>query len=53
MFRYKVIGVIFVVVACISSMLIVERYKDRETINAHAVDALYLKLTEAEEKQNA
>lgn len=32
---------------------IVEKYKDREEINAHAVDALYLKLTEAEEKQNA
>lgn len=28
---------------------IVNKYKDREEINPHAVDALYLKLTEAEE----
>lgn len=32
---------------------IVEKYKDREKTNPHAIDALYLKLTEAEEKQNA
>lgn len=32
---------------------IVNKYKDREEINPHAVDALYLKLTEAEENLNA
>ncbi len=32
---------------------IVNKYKDRPDINPHAVDALYLKLTEAEEKLNA
>ncbi len=32
---------------------IVEKYKDKETINPHAIDANYLKLTEAEEKLNA
>ena len=31
---------------------IVERYKDKETINPHLIDANYLKLTEAEEKLN-
>ena len=32
---------------------IVNKYKNKEEINPHAVDALYLKLTEAEEKLNA
>lgn len=32
---------------------IVNKYKDKEEINPHAVDALYLKLTEAEENLNA
>ena len=32
---------------------IVNKYKDREDVNPHSIDALYLKLTEAEEKQNA
>ena len=32
---------------------IVNKYKGRPDINPHAVDALYLKLTEAEEKLNA
>ena len=32
---------------------IVNKYKGKEEINPHAVDALYLKLTEAEEKLNA
>ena len=32
---------------------IVCKYKNKEEINPHAVDALYLKLTEAEEKLNA
>ena len=32
---------------------IVGKYKNKEEINPHAVDALYLKLTEAEEKLNA
>lgn len=32
---------------------IVNKYKDREEVNPHEIDALYLKLTEAEEKQNA
>jgi len=32
---------------------IVNKYKDNEEINPHAVDALYLKLTEAEENLNA
>ncbi|MBR4262247.1 MAG: tRNA (adenosine(37)-N6)-threonylcarbamoyltransferase complex dimerization subunit type 1 TsaB [Bacilli bacterium] len=31
---------------------IVERYKDREDINPHLIDANYLKLTEAEENLN-
>ncbi|MBQ7136910.1 MAG: tRNA (adenosine(37)-N6)-threonylcarbamoyltransferase complex dimerization subunit type 1 TsaB [Bacilli bacterium] len=31
---------------------IVNKYKERPEINPHAVDALYLKLTEAEEKLN-
>jgi len=34
-------------------MTIVNKYKTKEEINPHAVDALYLKLTEAEEKLNA
>lgn len=32
---------------------IVNKYKDKEELNPHEIDALYLKLTEAEEKQNA
>ncbi len=32
---------------------IINEYKNREEVNPHAIDALYLKLTEAEEKQNA
>ena len=32
---------------------IVNKYKNSEEVNPHSVDALYLKLTEAEEKQNA
>lgn len=32
---------------------IINTYKDCESLNPHEVDALYLKLTEAEEKQNA
>ena len=32
---------------------IVNKYKAKEEVNPHDVDALYLKLTEAEEKQNA
>lgn len=32
---------------------IVDKYKTKEEVNPHAVDALYLKLTEAEEKLNA
>ena len=32
---------------------IVQKFKDNEEINPHGIDALYLKLTEAEEKLNA
>ena len=32
---------------------IVQKFKDNEKINPHGIDALYLKLTEAEEKLNA
>lgn len=32
---------------------IVNKYQDKENLNPHEIDALYLKLTEAEEKQNA
>lgn len=32
---------------------IVNKYQDKEELNPHEIDALYLKLTEAEEKQNA
>lgn len=32
---------------------IVNKYKDKECINPHAVNPIYLKLTEAEEKKNA
>lgn len=32
---------------------IINKYKNKKGINPHAVDALYLKLTEAEEKLNA
>ena len=32
---------------------IVNQYKDKISLNPHEIDALYLKLTEAEEKQNA
>ena len=32
---------------------IVNKYQYKETLNPHEIDALYLKLTEAEEKQNA
>ena len=32
---------------------IVDKYQDKEELNPHEIDALYLKLTEAEEKQNA
>jgi len=31
---------------------IVLKYKDKENVNAHGIDAEYLKLTEAEEKLN-
>jgi len=31
---------------------IVNKYKNKEVVNPHMIDALYLKLTEAEEKQN-
>jgi len=32
---------------------IVNKYQDKDALNPHEIDALYLKLTEAEEKQNA
>ena len=33
-------------------MKIIGKYKDRSEVNPHSIDALYLKLTEAEEKLN-